>query len=98
MAVYCAHQGPGHNGQLWLAATGSRPTDKGWLFSDQLVPSLGMSASPALLEVGRSLCCFHQGSGNSGQLWYTTFDGKKWTPDQQVYTWTEGQQAIEMSE
>ena len=30
------------------------------------------------------LYVFHQGSGNDGQLWYTSYNGSSWTGDQQV--------------
>jgi len=52
--------------------------------ADRLVPSTGMSSSPSAVNFASLLYCFHQGSGDNGELWYNTFDGNNWAGDQLV--------------
>jgi hypothetical protein len=52
---------------------------------DQQVPNVGMSESPSAVEYDGYLFVFHQGSGEDGQLWYSTYvPGSGWQPDTQV--------------
>lgn len=52
---------------------------------DRLVPDSrnahGLSFSPAAAVFNNRIYVVHQGRGNDGRLWYTTFDGSRWTPD-----------------
>ncbi len=52
---------------------------------DRLVPdgrnAHGLSFSPAAAVFNHRIYVVHQGRGNDGRLWYTTFDGSRWTPD-----------------
>jgi hypothetical protein len=81
------HQGCGNNGQLAVntVAQTNEVTPLECNPGDHQVPSVGLTDSPALAMFNGLLYCAHQGSGNDGQLWYTTtLDGKNWTKDQQV--------------
>jgi len=52
---------------------------------DRLVPdgrnAHGLSFSPAAAVFNNRIYVVHQGRGNDGRLWYSTFDGSRWTPD-----------------
>ena len=48
------------------------------------VQNVGISNSPAVIEYNGTLYCFHQGSNNNSQLWYSTFDGTNWAQDIKV--------------
>lgn len=53
--------------------------------TDRLVPderrAHGLSFSPAAAVFNNRIYVVHQGRGNDGRLWYTTFDGAHWTAD-----------------
>jgi BNR repeat-like domain len=49
--------------------------------ADKLLPNVGTSGSPALAAFKGKLYCVHEGKGEDGWLWYTTFDGKDWSKD-----------------
>ena len=86
--LYFSHQGSGNDGQLWYTYTDG---SHGWP-GDQQVPNVGMSESPAVAAFNNNLFAnpdllyvFHQGSGNDGQLWYTSYTNRiGWAGDQQV--------------
>jgi hypothetical protein len=48
---------------------------------------IGMSQSPSAVLFGGTFYVFHQGYGQNGQLWYTTYNvaSGTWAPDQQVF-------------
>jgi hypothetical protein len=88
--LYCFHQGGGDSGQLWYNVS---PDGAAWE-GDRQVPNVGMSAGPSAVvfsytdanqQVITNLYCFYQGSGNKGELWYSTSsDGVTWSAAQQV--------------
>jgi len=43
-----------------------------------------MSESPSAIYYNNKLYVFHQGSGEDGQLWYSTYNGSAWGGDTQV--------------
>ena len=52
---------------------------------DVQVPNTGMSKSPSAVVFNGQIYCFHQGSGENGQLWYNVFDANRgWLGDNQV--------------
>jgi len=51
---------------------------------DVQVPNTGMSSSPSAVLFNNKIYCFHQGSNDSGALWYNVFDGTNWSGDVQV--------------
>jgi hypothetical protein len=52
--------------------------------TDQQVSGVGLSESPSAVVLGDTLILLHQGSGESGQLWFSTFDGASWSGDRLV--------------
>jgi hypothetical protein len=78
------HQGYGDNGTLWYTFS---PDGKSWAKAgttqtdSQYPGSLGMSGSPSAVVYNGVLFIFHQGFHDSGELWYTAFDGTNWGPD-----------------
>ncbi|HTN84191.1 MAG TPA: hypothetical protein VL242_10910 [Sorangium sp.] len=81
--LYAFHQGGGSKGDLWYN------TFDGTVWSgDRKVFDVGMSGSPSALVSAISgkelLYLFHQGSGNNGELWFSTFDGTNWLGDKHV--------------
>ena len=75
------HQGFHDNGELWYTFS---PDGKSWgtTQTDAQYPgSLGMSGSPTAVVYNGVLFIFHQGGHDSGELWYTAFDGTNWGPD-----------------
>jgi hypothetical protein len=70
--LYVFHQGEGKDGKLWYNILS--PTSTTWV-GDQQVSRAGISDHPSavVFEAGvfkGQICCFHQGKGNDGQLWY----------------------------
>ena len=51
---------------------------------DKHVQRVGISSSPSAMGYNGKLFCFHHGSNNNGQLWYSIFDGTNWAQDRQV--------------
>ncbi|WP_327072124.1 hypothetical protein OG196_00305 [Kitasatospora purpeofusca] len=79
--IYCLHQGEMFGeGWLWYAVF------DGQVWSpDKSVEGVGLSSRPGaavIFEAGRELlCCVHRGQNYSDDLWYSTFDGSKWSSD-----------------
>jgi len=88
--LWVLHQGFGNNGELWWVVLDV--LNDGQLIGfavDQKIGGVGMSTSPSTLVVrdqrgNDNLYVFHQGLGNSGQLWFSVFDGLGWGTDFQV--------------
>src|SRR5262249_26060610 len=47
---------------------------------------VGTSGAAALAAFNGTLYCVHPGSGGDSTLWYTSFDGTSWAPDQRITT------------
>ena len=80
MSVF--HRGDDVRGTLWYSFFDG--TNSTWQ-PDTFVPNVGLSTWPGavILPDGRSITVFHDGSEDSGQLWYSFFDGttSTWQPD-----------------
>ncbi len=52
---------------------------------DRLIPdgdnAIGTSGSPAAVVFNNKIYLFHQGRGNDGLIWFSTFDGYNWSDD-----------------
>ncbi|MRH93630.1 hypothetical protein GFY24_40635 [Nocardia sp. SYP-A9097] len=44
-------------------------------------PQVATDANPALAVFQGKLYCVHKGNGSDKSLWWTTFDGNRWTAD-----------------
>lgn len=79
--LYCAREGRGDSGWVWCAST----SDGASWSEDALIPNsgnaYGTSGGPALAVYNNKLYCIREGRGNSGQLYWATFDGTKWSED-----------------
>ena len=82
--LYGVFQGPWYSGVMrWFRNDGlgwSEPADittasGGWV---------GTSTSPALAVYQDKLYCLHQGRGDSGWMWVTSYDGNSWSDDQAI--------------
>jgi len=92
--LYCIHEGlkPDDqndlDGYLWYTTFDGTT----WSEDKQLKTghkgdgNVGTSGSPALIVFQDTLYCIHEGHGQNGYLWYTTFDGTTWSQDQQIKT------------
>ena len=49
-----------------------------------MVPDTGISHSPGAVVFNNQLYCYHQGSGNCGELWFNQFNLTAWRGDQRV--------------
>jgi hypothetical protein len=52
--------------------------------ADQNIPGCDATPSPALAEFNGLLHCVYQGQKNCGEMWWTSFDGLNWKPDQRI--------------
>ncbi len=79
-SLFCLRQGQGDSGWIWGASTAGG----GWTADAEIQDAhgpVGVSGSPAVASYGGLLYCVHQGQGDSGWTWCTTFDGKGWSRD-----------------
>lgn len=70
------HQGSNHNGEMWYRTAMRKPGKLAWS-NDMQVPHTGMSGVPSILtpEGENYGFVFHEGSGDSGELWCHGYDG-----------------------
>ncbi|MEI6142605.1 MAG: hypothetical protein WCP85_25240 [Mariniphaga sp.] len=56
--------------------------------TDRLIPNednaIGLSGSPAAVVFNNRIYLFHQGRGNDGLIWFSTFDGYNWDEDRKL--------------
>ncbi|EKS6646070.1 hypothetical protein QCD58_005016 [Enterobacter hormaechei] len=80
------HQGGKYNGEMWYMTAMRKPGMLSWS-ADKMVPHTGMSGAPSILTMdGENFgYVFHEGSGDSGELWCHGYDGAQaWYGDTKV--------------
>ncbi|MEV4129594.1 hypothetical protein [Nocardia sp. NPDC049707] len=85
--LYCVHRGD-YDDKLWWTVYDTTAADaddpnSGWS-EDTYLGAHTSGAGPALAVYNDTLHCVHRGGGSQTQLWWTTFDGKKWSDDVQI--------------
>lgn len=76
--------GPGTASLTWSWPTSNVTAPP---YGSAVLPNTRISESPNLVVFNGRLYCFHQSSGKTGQLWFTSWaDGVNWSADQQVPT------------
>jgi hypothetical protein len=82
--LYCVHRGDG-DAKLWWTVYETTSADaaepkSGWS-PDTAFPAHYSAAGPALAAFGDYLYCVHRGNGSDTELWWTRFDGTRWSTD-----------------
>jgi chitinase len=81
--LYLFYESPSNTGWIhWCTFDGSKWSD------DAPCPNasdpFGTSGAPAVIAYNGKIYMFHAGQGDSGDLWFTSFDGNSWTKDQRA--------------
>ncbi|WP_051715931.1 hypothetical protein [Streptomyces bikiniensis] len=79
--LYCVHQGADTNTTLWW----TRFDGSSWTKDEEIVTSSGKhrTSTGAALEVFQDkLYCAHRGAHTDTNMYWLTFDGSTWSPDQ----------------
>ncbi|MEV4093931.1 hypothetical protein [Streptosporangium saharense] len=76
--LYAVHRGDRDESLWWTAYDPG--SNEGW--SDNVsFPNHRSADGPALAVYSDFLYCVHRGGGNDRRLWWTRFDGNRWSPD-----------------
>ncbi|MEU8038613.1 hypothetical protein [Streptosporangium sp. NPDC049078] len=76
--LYAVHRGDRDESLWWTAYDPG--SNEGW--SDNVpFPAHRSADGPALAVYNNFLYCVHRGGGNDRSLWWTRFDGNRWSPD-----------------